>query len=523
MMNLDADMLMDSPEKVSDGITNVMILENVDEIGRQLFIKWESLEYSYDVIDNIIKETAEENHLNSEKSDKLKRTLTFVHDNIYPALMKTTDEIESFRKAVNGKFVLKGPSGSPSRGNAYILPTGRNFYTIDPCEVPSRASWETGKRLANQLIDVHREETGEFPENIAIVVYAGETMKTGGDDIAEILYLYGIKPVWLGETDRVIGLEVMSMEELQRPRIDAVLRITGLFRDTFPNLIELVDEAVNMVAVLDESSDVNFIKKHIESDLDKFISEGMNREQAYERAAMRIFGCPPGTYGAGVDSLITSKKWENSDNLGTAYINWSGHGYSGKVHGEKMQDLFAHRLSTVDVTVKNISSCESDMLDSDDFYNYHGGLISAVKKQRGELPSSYSTNAADINHVTTKNIHKETARIMRARINNPKWIEGLKKHGFKGAQGFSEMVDIVFGWDATSDVIDDYMYDMIFETYINDSELREWIKSENPYALHSMSERLLEAVQRGMWEADNDKSEKLQQIYLETEGMLEEN
>lgn len=521
MQGYDADKLMDNPQHESGGITNAMRLENADEIGRELFTEWEKSAYSQSEIDKVIKSAVILYGLDMQKSEKLRRCLEYVSEIIYPSLLKTTNELDSFSAAINGKFVLKGPSGAPSRGNAHILPTGRNFYTTDPNEIPSRSSYETGVKLANGLIAEYKKENGEIPESIAIVVYAGETMKTNGDDIAEVFSLYGIKPIWLGETDRVIGLEVIPQSELGRPRIDATLRITGLFRDTFPNLIEFADEAVNIIAGLDEDDSVNFIKKHINKDMAEFMQAGMEREQAYERASLRIFGCPPGTYGAGVDIMINSRKWESDTDLGNAYITWSGHGYSRKMHGDKCQDLFAHRLSSCDATVKNISSCEADMLDSDDFYNYHGGLISAVKSQKGVLPSSYSTNAADVSHIVTKNIHTETARIMRARINNPKWIEGLKKHGFKGAQEFSAMVDIIFGWDATSGVIDDYMYDSVFETYMNDKELRDWIKQENPHALHAMSERLLEAEQRGMWEASDDKVEKLRQIYLEMEGSLE--
>ena len=218
---------------------------------------------------------------------------------------------------------------------------------------------------------------------------------------------------------------------------------------------------------------------------------------------------------------MNSRQWETQEDLGRAYITWSGHGYSRKLHGEKVQDLFAHRLSTCQVTVKNISSCEADMLDSDDFYNYHGGLISAVKAQSGKAPASYSTSAADVSHVVTRNIHQETARILRARINNPKWIQGLRQHGFKGAQEFSAMVDILFGWDATAQVVEDYMYDSVFDTYFRDQDLRDWIRQENPWALHAMSERMLEAAQRQMWDAREDQLELLQQIYLEMEGSLE--
>ncbi len=517
---LNLDDLIDFPQKLnSNGKTNSMILDETDSLADDIFTQLDKLNYDKNKIIDLINKTIFPKE--SSMGEKLKECLGFACEKVYPSLLQTTDELKYFENAINGKFVIPGPSGAPSRGNASILPTGRNFYSIDPSTVPSRAAWEVGKTLANQLIENYKKENGKIPENIAIIVYSGETMKTCGDDIAEILYLYGVKPLYLGNTDRVVGLEVIPLEELGRPRIDVTLRISGLFRDTFPNLIELVDNAVNTVAVLEEPLEQNFVRKNILKDVNEFVKNGMDPDIALKQASVRIFGCPPGTYGAGVDILINSKKWENSDDLGQAYITWSGHAYTKTMHGDKLQDIFSKRLSNCDATVKNISSCEADMLDSDDFYNYHGGLISAVKKVKGSLPSSYSTNAADTGHIITKNIHEETSKIMRSRINNPQWIEGLKKHGFKGAQEFSSMVDIVFGWDATSEVIDDWMYDNIYDTYIGDESLRSWIKKENPYALHAISERLLEASQRGMWNSSEDKVNELQEIYLEMEGSFE--
>ncbi|MFI3206025.1 MAG: cobaltochelatase subunit CobN [Clostridia bacterium] len=516
---LDIDNILDNPSQETNGKTNARLIEEFDKIAIKIFDELEINNYNSSKIDEVIANnfTKEEIVLTNE----LKKTLTFAIEDVLPRLEKTTDEIKNFIKAVNGEFVVPGPSGAPSRGNADILPTGRNFYMIDPSTIPSRASFEVGKTLANQMLQKHKEEHGEYPKNVAIIVYSGETIKTCGDDVSEILYLYGIKPVYLGETDRVIGLEVIPLKELGRPRIDVTLRISGLFRDTFPNLIELCDTAVNMVATLEEDDSQNFVRANILKDIKKFMDEGMSEELARDEASVRIFGCPPGTYGAGVDILVNSKKWETSDDLGQVYITWSGHAYSKNRHGTSSQKLLSHRLSNCTATIKNISSSENDMLDSDDFYNYHGGLISAVKKASGKSPESYSTNANDVSHITTKTVKEETARIMRARINNPEWIKGLQKHGYKGAQEFSSMFDIVFGWDATADVMENWMYDSLFDRYLNDEELREWIKKENKWALHAMSERLLEASQREMWDADEEKLEKLREIYMEMEGDFE--
>lgn len=536
----DLEELLAHPEgERADGRTNAMRLEELEETGRRYVEElkkeldkegeetdgWTESETEGERPKNCIMETETYRKL----LEIYKNTpgargacMRFVLNEAVPRLQNVTDELKYFGEALDGRFVPPGPSGAPTRGNARLLPTGRNFYTIDPTAVPSRSSWRTGKQLADQLLDSYLKEEGKYPENVAIVVYSGETMKTRGDDIAEILYLYGVRPVWLAQTDRVVGLEVIPHEELGRPRIDVTLRISGLFRDTFPNLIERIEDGVNLVASLEEAEEDNFVRKHINQDLDEFLREGMQREQAYERASLRVFGCPPGTYGAGVEILINSKKWNTPDDLARSYMNWSSHGYSRKLHGEKSEELFAKRLKNCEITVKNISSFETDMLDDEDFYNYHGGLISAVRMASGKAPRSYSTNAADPSHVKTRDIQTETARIMRARICNPKWQNGMKQHGYKGAQEFAAMVDIFFGWDATGAVAEDWMYEAVAENYVLNDEMRKWMEEVNPFALHAISERLLEASRRGMWDAREETLKALEEIYLSIDGDMEE-
>ncbi len=418
-------------------------------------------------------------------------------------------------------MVPTGPSGNPTRGNAHLLPTGANFYSLDPGAIPSRSAWHIGVKLADQLLARYREENGSYPENIAILIYATDAMRTSGDDIAEILYLLGLKPLWLGGSDRVIGFEPIDPETLGRPRIDVTLRITGLFRDTFPNLIERIEDAVNYVAALDEPCELNYIKKHVERDMQALLTEGMDRHQAYERASLRIFGDPPGTHGAGVKELVYAKKWETPDDLGRVFTAWGCHAYGKNVHGEKRYDDFAKRLGETDVSVKNESNIESDMLGSDDFYNYFGGLVGAVAAHSGEMKPSFIPSTANKEHLELFSLHEEASKIMRARVNNPKWIAGLKPHGYKGAQEVSEMVDIVFGWDATTSVIDDWMYSAIAERYAFNEENADWIRDVNIYAMQNIAERLLEASERDMWNASEEELERLREIYLEVEGDIE--
>jgi cobaltochelatase CobN len=517
---LDLDYLLANPsELASEGKTCAMVLEDLDARGRDIFLEWEQRDYTVEAAEDIIRESFPAAGKNGKA---LLDCLGFAAREIKSRLLETRRELDSIAGALEGRMVPTGPSGNPSRGNAAILPTGKNFYSIDPAAIPSRSAWETGIRLGDELLSRYRRENGQVPESVAILVYATDTMRTTGDDIAEILYLLGIRPVWLGSSGRVIGLEAIPQSELGRPRIDVTLRITGLFRDTFPNLIERIENAVIMAASLDEPPEENYIKKHIETETMELIRSGVKRELALERASLRIFGDPPGVYGTGVAELVNAKKWKTPADLAGIYTAWGCHGYGKKIHGEKHYDDFSRRLSKTDVSVKNEPTVENDMMGSDDFYNYFGGLVSAVSSHAGKMKAAFIPNSADRERPELFSLHEEASRIMRARINNPRWIEGLKRHGYKGAQDIAEMVDIVFGWDATTSVIDDWMYDAIAGRYVFDEKNAAWIREHNLWAMQNISERLLEAVNRGMWNASKETVEKLRSIYMEVEGEIED-
>ncbi|MBC3887892.1 cobaltochelatase subunit CobN [Acetobacterium paludosum] len=516
----DYKRLKDEPQAVDDqGMTNLMKFNEVEEISRELVKVFFKRAYQPTFIYD--KQLIYFPEADRSDLEELEAVFNFIKETVGPKLNATTDEMKYLVHGVDGKFVPPGGSGAPTRGKVSILPTGRNFYAIDPSAVPTRAAWEVGKQLGQQMIDRYVKDENKYPESMVIVVYAGETMKTSGDDIAEIYYLLGIKPIWLENSDKVIGLAVIPIAELGRPRVDVTLRISGLFRDTFPNLIESVEEAVNLVAGLDESDEDNYIKRNFQNEVRALIHNGASIETAQEEAGMRIFSDPPGTYGAGVTQLINSKNWGNYTDLGNSYTFWGGHAYGKKVHGKRVTEVFARRLAKAQITVKNESSMEIDMLESDDFYNYHGGLIAAVRTKSGEKPHSYCGDSSDPARVKLNNVNEQTAKIMRSRILNPKWFDGLKEHGYKGAQEISGMVDFVFGWDATSDIVEDWMYEKISANFLFNDERREWIKSVNPWAIQNMTERLLEAAQRGMWEAKEESLEKLRTLYLEIEGDME--
>lgn len=500
-----------------EGRTGLRLREEAVETARRLFARLSAADYD--------PERAEEalaGEVFPGDTGPLRQVLEFVCREAVPRLRRTTDEMNLLMDGLEGRFVPPLPGGSPTRGNVHILPTGRNFYAIDPAAVPSRAAWRIGQILADQAIAAYQaEKGGGWPESIALVVYSDACMKTHGEDIAEVFALMGVRPVYLGQSDKVVGVEPIPLAELGRPRIDVVLRISGLFRDTFPNVVELVDRAVLCVAALEEPPEDNFIKKHTDQEMARLMAEGLDKNQAADQAALRVFGCPPGSYGAGVSKAIHSRKWESWEDLAQVYTLWSAHGYSRKFHGQALPALFRSRLSTVGVTVKNQSDMEIDMLDSDDFYSYHGGLVACVRAASGEKPISLAGLTADPDRPETSTVQRELARVMRSRVLNPKWLAGLKRHGYKGAQEISTTFDTLFGWDASVEIAEQWMYDGIARQFLLDEDTRKWMEKVNDAAVHQLSERLLEAYQRGMWQADGAVLQAVRRIYMDMEGVME--
>jgi len=401
-------------------------------------------------------------------------------------------------------------------------PPAVSFYSVDPAKIPSPGAWEVGKKLGDALIARYLEETGKYPESVGIIVWGGSAMRTKGDDIAEIFYLMGVKPVWARGSGEVIGLEVIAAAELGRPRLDVVPRISGFFRDSFPNLVERLDEAVRMVAALREPPESNILRRNVLRDQETCMKEGMSEADAMREATFRVFGCPPGTYGAGVTELVESGNWENQEDLGNNYIRYTAHAYGKGSYGRQQPAAFRRLLSRMDVTVKNEDSREYDMMSCTDFYNYYGGLIVAAKTVRGRLPFALVGDSADPRRVKMRTTFEEAKHVLRARLTNPKWLAGMKRHGYKGAGDISHMMDVVLGWDATAEVIDDWMYKKIAEKFALDPGMQEWMKEVNPYALQNILDKLLEAIGRGMWNADREMEDELRKAYLEMEGEIEE-
>ncbi|MFD9207507.1 cobaltochelatase subunit CobN [Streptomyces sioyaensis] len=440
--------------------------------------------------------------------------LDFAARQVVPRLAATTDEIDHAVHALNGGFVPAGPSGSPLRGLVNVLPTGRNFYSVDPKAVPSRLAWETGQALADSLLERYRSDNGDWPQSVGLSLWGTSAMRTSGDDVAEALALLGVRPVWDDASRRVNGLEPIPLAELGRPRVDVTLRISGFFRDAFPHVIGLLDDAVRLVAGLDEPAESNFVRAHAQADL---AAHGDER-----RATTRIFGSRPGTYGAGLLQLIDSRDWRTDADLAEVYTVWGGYAYGRGLEGRPAREEMETAYKRIAVAAKNTDTREHDIADSDDYFQYHGGMVATVKALKGKAPEAYIGDSTRPETVRTRTLVEETSRVFRARVVNPRWIEAMRRHGYKGAFELAATVDYLFGYDATTGVVADWMYDKLAQAYVLDPENRAFLQEANPWALHGIAERLLEAESRGMWEKpDAETLAALREAFLETEGELE--
>ncbi|MDR7300682.1 cobaltochelatase subunit CobN [Haloactinomyces albus] len=449
------------------------------------------------------------------QQDSVEKVLRFACAELAPRLARTTDEIDNVVRALDGGFVQSGPSGSPTRGLVSVLPTGRNFYSVDPKAIPSRNAFDVGAALADSLIARHRQDTGEYPRSVGLTVWGTSAMRTQGDDIAEVLWLLGCRPTWDDASRRVTGFEVVPVEELGRPRIDVVVRISGFFRDAFPHVVSLIDDAVQAVAHLDESDADNHVAEHYRADL---AEHGDTR-----RASTRIFGSKPGAYGAGLLPLIDARNWRTDADLAEVYATWGGFAYGRGLDGRQARTDMESAFRRIQVAAKNVDTREHDIADSDDYFQYHGGMVAMVRSLSGNNPAAYVGDSAVPHAVKTRTLGEETKRVFRARVVNPKWIAAMQRHGYKGAFELAATVDYLFGFDATAGVVDDWMYTKLAESYVFDDEVQDFLRQANPWALRGMTERLLEAADRGLWsEPDQRTLDDLREVYLELEGELED-
>ncbi|MEG4203529.1 cobaltochelatase subunit CobN [Microcoleus sp. Pol7_A1] len=485
---------------------------------------------------------------NPETGEATQLELDWINNYLLPSLLQTNQEITNLLRGLDGRHIPSGASGAPTRGRPDVLPTGRNFYSVDIRAIPTETAWRVGRVAAETLIERYTQENGEYPKTLGLSVWGTSTMRTGGDDIAEALALIGVQPVWDGPSRRVVDFEILPISVLGRPRVDVTLRISGFFRDAFFNLIDLFDSAVKAVADLDESAEDNPLAAQVQAEIQYWESTGLSREEAQGRSQFRVFGSKPGAYGAGLQGIIEAQNWTDDSDLAKAYINWSSYAYTstpptpplqggansnscppplqGGVRGGEWgcsaPEAFEKRLGQMQIVLQNQDNREHDILDSDDYYQFQGGMAAAIRNLQGKNPETYFGDNSIPENPKVRQLREEIARVYRSRAVNPKWIEGAMRHGYKGAFEIAATVDFLFAYDATANCVEDFMYEGIAEAYIFDEKVQAFIQENNPWALRDMAERLLEARQRGLWQSANqDTLDKLRSIALQAEAVIE--
>jgi cobaltochelatase CobN len=447
-------------------VTRADALETIDELCRHLHALLQRHDFRPDAVESAIAETFPD----SADGEAIRSVLAFTCNRLVPALRQTTDEITQLLAGLEGRYVPAGPSGAPSRGMAHVLPTGRNFYAVDPRALPSAAAWQVGQELAREVLERYRTETGTYPETVGISAWGTSAMRTHGDDVAEVLALLGVRPVWQKENRRVVGVEVVPPEALGRPRIDVTVRISGFFRDAFPHLIKLLDDAVRAVALLDEPPERNFVRKHYLADLAANVAVGLPERSA----RYRIFGSKPGCYGAGLLPLIDERNWRDDADFAETYVNWGGYAYTADEAGVDARDAFRRRLGEVQVALHNQDNREHDVFDSDDYFQFHGGMIATIRALTGRQPRHYFGDTHDPARPAVRDLKQEALRVFRTRVVNPKWLEGITRHGYKGGLELAATVDYLFGYDATAGVAEDWMYEQVAQAYALDPAMQEF-------------------------------------------------
>ncbi len=434
-----------------------------------------------------------------------------VRRQLLPCLLACASaERQALLRGLAGERIAAGPSGAPTRGRPDVLPTGRNFYSVDLRGLPTEAAWDLGRRSAALLLEAHLQQEGDDLRHLALSVWGTATMRNGGEDIAQALALMGVRPVWDGPTRRMVDLEVIPLSLLQRPRVDVTLRISGLFRDAFPQLVDWMNQASRRVAALDEDEWHNPLAAHA-------------RQEGHSG---RVYGSAPGAYGAGLQGLIDSGQWEQRGDLGEAFLNWSGWRYDasgdGRCEASPDREGLEQRLRQVEVVLHNQDNREHDLLDSDDYYQFQGGLSAASERVRGSAPALWFADHSRHQRPRVHRLEHEFDKVLRSRVLNPRWIQGMLAHGYKGGFELAASLDYLFAYDASTGRVPDWSYGAICRQWLQDDDVLQALRRSNPWALRDMAERLLEAANRELWQgADPAQLEHLKALVIGSESLIE--
>ena len=422
-------------------------------------------------------------------------------------------ELDSVVRALRGGFVGTGGGGEPLR-NPDAYPTGRNFFGIDPDKVPKPASWDLGVTLAQQMLDDHQEENGQYPEKVSFVIWGDETMRHEGVIESQIFYLLGTRPVW-DVRGKVVGVDVVPQAQLNRPRVDIV--IASAAEGMFSNVTRLMDEAVQRVKALDEAD--NYVRRHYLNTKATLMERGYSEEDADRRAGVRIFDEAPGHFNLNTSTIAAaSGSWDTDAGMADDYLRKLGHAYGNGFWGDPMEDVFRLALSGTKKVVHSSSTMLYGALDNDDFYMYMGGLATAVRNMDGATPEMVVTNTRDPGRPEMTSIEKFIGTEFRSRYVNPTWIEGMKEEGYAGAGEMRAFTEYLWGWDATApEVIDDAKWKETFDVYVEDKHnlgMEQFFETNSPFAYQDMTARMVETIRKGYWEADSATATKLLEEYV---------
>jgi len=507
MLGLDLSDLLSHPDMVSERycVANGALLERVNEIIKKFVAA---------VLDG--REIAFAEIFGREPDASEQESLAIIAERIRDInrRIEMTDEIGSLLNGFSGGYIPAGPSGIITRGQEDILPTGRNFYSLDPNRVPTRSAWRVGQRLAEAMVEKYQKEQGTFPENVAFYWMAGDLMYADGEMMAEMFALLGVEPVW-GRNGRVETFTIIPLEKLVRPRIDLTVKTSGILRDNFSTRIDILDDAICAIAALDEPVEMNFVRKH------SLMSQGENRS-TWRDATIRIFAAQPGTYSSGVNLAVLASSWKDEKDLADIFVSFNGYGYGRDIAGKNAHPQLASSLATVSVTFNKVVTDEKDLLGCCCYFSNQGGLTVAARQYSGKEVKAYYGDTREPEHVEVRGLADEIRRVVRTKLLNPKWIDGMKEHGYKGAADMMKRIQRVYGWEASTQEVDNWIFDDIAQTFVNDDEMREFFEKNNPFALEEIARRLLEAEQRGLWDANDQVLEELKNNYLEIESWMEE-
>ncbi|ADQ65944.1 cobaltochelatase cobn subunit [Halogeometricum borinquense DSM 11551] len=538
VMGVDYDRMRDEPGAYDEAL-GMYLSEAADHVYDQCVELVETLaEHDFDVPESEVEADADDevnmnllvvdiDQLGDAKAkrgahDDLREVLAFICEEAAPRVAAAADEIPQTADALDGEYVRPGGSGAPTRGGVDLLPTGRNFYTLDPRKVPAKPAWDVGKRVAEGVLERHYDDHDEYPEEFGVVAWGTPTVRTRGETIAQVLAFMGVEPVWT-DAGRIDDVEPIPLDELGRPRVDVTTRVSGLFRDAFPQAASVINDAVDAVVDLDEPHDMNYVKKHVEEDTAELEDDGVDEGDAEKLAKHRVFTTTPGGYGAGTNKAVDEGEWDDRSDLADVYVQWGGYALGSRGRVTEAHDAFERRLSGVEATVKIEDTAEQDEFDSSDWYAFHGGFVSAVGEISGSDPASYVGDSSDPDNPQIYTNEEKVRKAMRARVLNPDWLDSMEEHGYKGAGDLSTTVDVTLGWDATTGVISDTLWENLADAYAFDESRQEWMRDVNPWALESITATFLEAIDRGLWDADDDIEEQLRDINLSVEGDLEAN